>query len=336
MRTKIVYVVVSTPSDIYLEQAWASVWSLKYYNPDAYVTFVVDEGTFNGIKNDSKRKGVIDIVDEFVCKSFDEKISGKERSRILKTTLRDIVNGDFLFIDTDTLITDSIAEVDSFKFHIGMVYDLHSKLSEYPFENLLKREQRYLYGVKLSDGADQFNSGVIYAKDDAIARDFFKKWHDNWEVAKILTDYRDQPSLLKTCEENPNIVIPLSGIYNCQITITIAYLHKAKIIHYYNNIWKRVYITPFMEKTIYQKIKDNGGLSEEVTRIILNCKSEFCTPSMPITLQDVQLGRSNQYKFLLKLFTSHRKLFSCIDAIFVIDKKIIKLLKLIVYYVKKK
>lgn len=37
MQTKIVYVVVADKDSIYLEQAYVSVWSLKYYNPDASV-----------------------------------------------------------------------------------------------------------------------------------------------------------------------------------------------------------------------------------------------------------------------------------------------------------
>lgn len=336
MKTKIVYVVVSSPSDIYLEQAWASLWSLKYYNPDAHVTFVTDDDTLSGIKEDKNRSGILSYVDEFVSIPFNTAVSGKERSRVLKTTLRERVKGDFLFIDTDTIITDSLAEIDNLQCHIGMVYDLHCKLSDFPFKELIKREFRYLFGKKLNEDTEQYNSGVIFSKDDTIAHDFYNKWHENWKESKQLTDYRDQPSLLKTCDEIRNVVEPLSGIYNCQIIYTISYLHHAKIIHFFNNVWKKSYISPFLELEFFLDIKRNGQLSEKAKEMIINCKSEFYTPTMPITIEEVQFGRSNIYRYLLKLFTTHRKIFNFFDGFFKIKKRIKKAIKLLCYYSKKK
>lgn len=313
MNTKIVYVVVSSPSDIYLEQAWASVWSLKHYNPDARVTFVMDDETFDGLRENTNRKGVLDYVDEPISIHFSEDISGKERSRILKTTLREIVKGDFLFIDSDTIIAASLSEIDTWHCHIGMVYDLHCRLSEYPFAELIRRESRYLYGDKLGDDTDQFNSGVIFAKDDQIAHEFYLKWHGNWEVSKKLTDFRDQPALIKTCDELPQVIEPINGIYNCQIVVSIAYLCNAKIIHFFNNPWKKSSISPFLDKKFYIGIKEKGGISTEVESIILNCKAEFYTPTMPITMDEVQIGRSDLYMMILKLYKSHKLLFRLLD-----------------------
>ena len=192
MNTKIVYVVVSSQSDIYLEQAWASVWSLKYYNPDAHVTFVVDDKTETSIKNNKGRSNVLKFIDELLSFSFDDNISGKERSRILKTTLRERVKGDFLFIDTDTIITGPLDEVDNFSCHIGMAYDLHCCMSEYPFADLIKREASYLYGAKLGNDIDMFNSGVIFVRDNQITHSFFNRWHENWKKTKLLTDFRER------------------------------------------------------------------------------------------------------------------------------------------------
>lgn len=45
MRTKIVYVLVSSEKDIYLEQAWVSFYSLKHFNNDAHVVIVCDNNS---------------------------------------------------------------------------------------------------------------------------------------------------------------------------------------------------------------------------------------------------------------------------------------------------
>lgn len=46
MKTKIVYVVASLSADIYMEQAIASAWSARYYNPDCRIEMVCDQDTF--------------------------------------------------------------------------------------------------------------------------------------------------------------------------------------------------------------------------------------------------------------------------------------------------
>ena len=37
MKTQIVYVLVSSEKDVFLEELWASVWSLRQYEPDVTV-----------------------------------------------------------------------------------------------------------------------------------------------------------------------------------------------------------------------------------------------------------------------------------------------------------
>lgn len=312
MKTKIVYVLISSMKDVYTEQNWVSAWSLKKSNPDSHIVLVTDEETLLGIKS-CYRKEFLTLIDEEISIHFEASISNVERSRILKTSLREIVKGDFLFIDSDTIITESLSDIDNTTCHIGMVYDLHCKLTEYPFEDIIRSWHKYLFEKELESDVDQYNSGVIYAKDDEVAHEFFGKWHENWKSAKEKSDYRDQPSLLLTCDEMPNVVEPLSGIWNCQIMISIAYLYNAKIIHFFNTQWKKTNISPFFEKDFYLQIKKNEGLTEEQKNMIVNCKSEFITPSMPVTMSEVQLGRTQLYNLLLQMFIEKRNTFNRIE-----------------------
>ena len=45
MNTKIVYCLVSSEKDIYLEQAWVSIYSLRLHNPCTTVILVLDKLT---------------------------------------------------------------------------------------------------------------------------------------------------------------------------------------------------------------------------------------------------------------------------------------------------
>lgn len=323
MKTKIVYALISSEKDIYTEQNWVSAWSLKYFNPESHCILITDKETLEGIKTDY-RKDFLNYIDETITVPFDTCVSNKERSRIIKTSLRELVKGDFLFIDSDTIITESLEEIDSCQYHIGMVYDLHNKLSEYPFETIIRDWNKDLFGVDLKNNTDQYNSGVIYSKDEPITHVFFKRWHENWVKAKEKADFKDQPSLLLTCDEMPGVVEPLDGIWNCQIMISIAHLHKAKIIHFFNTQWKRTFISPFFGKDFYTNMKQTHELTDDMKRMILNCKSEFTTPSMPVMLSEVQMGRTSLYAIILQLFINHRSLYYRIEHVVVSILKTIR------------
>ena len=321
MKTKIVYILVSAPNDIYLEQTWVSIWSLKHYNPDAHTTVVMDDDTAKNINNCS-RNGISNYIDEKISIDFPSTTSNVERSRIIKTTLREIVKGDFLFFDSDTVITDTLHEIDFCEGHVAMVYDLHNRMSEYTFADIIRKGIKKNFNVELKPNTNQYNSGVIYAKDDEEAHLFYKRWHELWNLKKIETSYRDQPSLVVACDENPNAVVPLSGIYNCQIMISIAYLHKAKIIHFFNTQWKKTRISPFFGKDLYMKVKSTGSLTDDIKEMILNCKSEFSSPSMPIMISEIQFGRSHIYKDLLFLFENYRKVFNFLERLLDMSGKV--------------
>lgn len=96
MKTKLVYVLVSSKEDLYWEQCLISVMSARYQMPQAQIYLVCDDQT-----NDSLR-GIREEIKQFITKliviPFDKNIEKLRRSRILKVTLRKIISGDFLYI----------------------------------------------------------------------------------------------------------------------------------------------------------------------------------------------------------------------------------------------
>ena len=50
MKTKIVYVLVSSETDLYLEQAWLSLYSLRLHNPNAHVVILMDDYTEHSLR----------------------------------------------------------------------------------------------------------------------------------------------------------------------------------------------------------------------------------------------------------------------------------------------
>ena len=128
MKTRIVYVVVSDETDIFLEQALLSIFSLRRHNPNVIVELVLDQATNDSIIG--KRSEIKKYVNKITIIEVSTKYNKGQRSRWIKTNLRNLIEGDFLFIDTDTIITDSLEGIDDFEGDIGAVKDKHAPVKK--------------------------------------------------------------------------------------------------------------------------------------------------------------------------------------------------------------
>lgn len=312
MKTKIVYVVVSTDNDIYLEQAWVSAYSVKYHNPTAFITFVTDEDTYKGIVS-SNRKNVMQTVDEIIPIPLEKGLSNMKRSRWIKTNLRNLIKGDFLFIDTDTVIAEDLSEIDKWDIKMGAVLDLHCTFDYFPFAKGIKKQLHKVFGCIPHQTTQFFNSGILYVKECEETGHFFTSWHQNWLHSCCKKVFTDQLALMKTCDEQPNFITPISGNYNCQILGSIQYLHTAKIVHFFNAKWNDNTLCPFFGKDIYIKVKQAHGITEEVRDMLLHCKELFTSPSIPICSYDVDIWHSSIFTLLRQLRIRHEVFYRLTD-----------------------
>ena len=174
---KYVYVLTSSEKDYFYEQCLISVVSLKKYHPDSEIVIFTDDNTAAGLKgfrSGIKKYAEIEVV---ACDAaYDQKV----RSRLLKTSVRHLIKGDFLYIDLDTVIADSLEGIgdcmEDMIENIGMVLDEHVETSRhYMYMNMKMNAEKMGYRVAYKDR--HFNSGVMYVKDTPATYDFFKLWN---------------------------------------------------------------------------------------------------------------------------------------------------------------
>ena len=180
MKTKIVYIVVSNCNDTYFEQVYISLISLKEKNCSSISCLVMDSKTKLFIDNLNYK--ILDYVDELVVVEVPEKYAGAQCSRYLKTNLRHYISGPYLFVDTDTVISDSLNEIDELikDTNIACVKDAHLPVHEMPTYNLIIRRAQKIGWDDIKNDDIHFNSGVMFVNDNEYTRDFYKGWHDNW------------------------------------------------------------------------------------------------------------------------------------------------------------
>jgi hypothetical protein len=270
---KYLYVLVSNEDDNYLEQAFLSITSLKMHMPDAFVSLLTDDTTHLSLID--KRSHILKLVDEVKVMEIDSKFKKKARSRWLKTSMRRHIEGDFIFIDCDTVICDNLDDIKEFPIDLGAVLNAHTLLGDQYNKENIKYYDRILQFNSSSLSETYFNSGVILCRDIPLCHTFFDKWHNNWQKgASILLN--DQPSFNQVNVYLGNILREMNGIWNCQIrTGGTAFLSNAKIIHYFatNNSDDNPFI--LASPSLLQKLKISGVINDDILQYMKNPKTSF-------------------------------------------------------------
>ncbi len=314
MKTKIVYSVVSDYSDIYLEQTIVSIYSLRVHNPNAKVILVVDEQTNDTISG--KRAKILEYVSEKIVIKNLNNLTKRQRSRFIKTSLRKYIIGDYLFIDSDTIVTSSLNDIDLLDLPIAAVKDRHFFLYNHRCKKDIYKYAKIIDWQIGDNDHVYFNSGVFYAKDVFVVHEFYQTWHDFWkDGCKKGIDY-DQPSLGKTNALFDNIVGELDGVWNCQVlTNGLPFLYNAKILHYFNSNLKynKCYSFALSDKDIYMNIKLLGDLSNDVKQRIVNAKSEFRVDSEIIGGSMVDFQYTFTYILFRGIYLKSEKIFALLD-----------------------
>ena len=271
MVTKLVYVLTCAPEKHYIEQALISVFSARHWNPDAHIVLVVDDKTDSLLVG--KRALIMDYVSEKIVVPFENAtLSPMYRSRWMKTSVRHLVEGRYLFIDCDTIVAGPLDAVDGMKMEVGAVPDALLPVKEYsrsmyaPINNRAK-----VVGYDLSKEEYHFNSGVMLVEASEGANKLYDLWHSCWLASTEKKLTVDQPALARANVEMDHIIQPMDVRYNCIVYTQNVFTREAKILHISS------YRNPsfiFSDKVL-GFIQENGLDNEWLLSSILNPCSTF-------------------------------------------------------------
>lgn len=311
MKTQIVYVLISSEKNLFLEEMWVSLYSLRHFHPEVKVTVFVDKPTENRVR---QRKELCEMITNLIAVDFPDEYSDRLRSRSLKTSLRELIEGDYLLIDTDTVITKPLDDIDTIAINnIAMVPELHGPFQKHITYKFICEDIRQIFNADVSDAPYWFNSGCCLVRDTDLSHEFYKKWHKNWEHSALVKGQSsDQRSLLYTDSQYGYIIECLPNEFNCQLAMSMQYFYDAKILHF----WHMRDVTfshssdysPFCDKTIYKRIQKRLTIDPKTADIILNCKSSFRTPSMIVGSSEMEFLFSSLYTVLGHAYMERKRM----------------------------
>lgn len=314
---KFVYVLTSSESDNYLEQASLSVWSLKMYNPLAKTVLLTDGKTMLSFDADEKRKKLSHFFDEIVPIEIPDGFDKKASSRWLKTSMPSLVQGNLVYIDCDTIVTGDLSSLDRIECDVAGVLDNNCHISESVFlKRLIKRKYTFSHRGQILEHDSYINGGLLLCRDTQKARDFFSLWHRLWEESFRRGVVLDQPALNEANYLSGWIIKEIDFCYNAQVTLSLNSMKEAKIIHYLVTNAENFY--PLAQPSVLEEIKQSGAITPRVQKMLENPFDLFSSDKRLriITDDNISLSETALYSMLLRLYKNHRGFFRCFDNVF--------------------
>ncbi|MCL2101833.1 MAG: hypothetical protein FWH22_09005 [Fibromonadales bacterium] len=315
---KFLYVLTSNEKDIYLEQTYISIVSLRIYMPNAFVSLLLDTRTNENLIND--RAKIRELVNEIVVKQAPENLTNMQINRFLKTSMREHIKGDFLYVDGDTIFCGQLEEISKLPHDVMLALDFHS---EFDSEIYLRKMPKNSYGFikknfrNIPKRSKFFNGGVIWCRDTEAGHHFFAKWHENWKKTCESGIFTDQTALTLTNFEL-NAIQELDGKYNCQIWFGVNYLHSAKILHYFAASDSKY--EPFSTELPF-RLKNNWAISDSDMECIKKPRCFYKAPNRIITENDYKVFHS-ELGCALRLLVKKKRLFDLLNLPFKLFKRV--------------
>jgi len=324
MNIKYLYVLTSTPKDIYYEQFLLSAKSLKMKMPDAEVILLCDTKTKETLTG--KRREYEKLVSKTITVEAPDKMNQIEISRWVRTSMRRFVEGDFLFLDGDTIVTDNLSSIAGLNIKFGACLDKHSFVDRHSKrKNIIEKNKHLGFNSHISNR--HYNGGVLFCADIPEIHKIFDRWHELWLFSNSRNIVRDQPSLNMTIHENLPLFTELDGTWNCQIAFNgLPYLSNSKIIHYFASDLN-MHSSPFLLASgdIFKKIKETGFIPDETLESLKNPKEAFVRESRIIAGDDALFViNSNLFEFILLIRQKLPFLFNVFNGFCSFCKKIAK------------
>lgn len=236
MQTKLVYVLTCAPEATYIEQALISIWSARYHNPEAHIVLLVDDKTDQLLIG--KRAEVLEYITEKVVIPFeDANATMMYRSRWIKTQVRQLVKGDFLFIDCDTIVMCDLSHIEHVDADIAMGRDENIDLDNedsLAIKSII--DNCKILDVDIVKEKYYFNSGVMYVKDTIVTHKLYELWHEFWKNGVSIGLSIDQPAFAKANINMHHPVVLLEDRWNCIIPTQIEEIYSAYILHFWHSV----------------------------------------------------------------------------------------------------
>jgi hypothetical protein len=228
MLPRVAYVLTDDELGRYADMAFVSASAVRAIHPELERCLVLDAAT--AAKLQAADRALLDLFNT-IHVVRDVVGSAKERSRELKTRLRQELSGEFLYLDVDTLPIRPFADIIRFE---GDILAAHDRVAERPVPHIphwyepLYRKLEWVYPP-----ARYVNNGVMYWRDTPAVHELSREWHRRWRASVAAGCSNDQPAFNAAAHELGIRVGILPVPYNAMVSVAPRFARGARILHFY-------------------------------------------------------------------------------------------------------
>lgn len=226
---KVVFAITSSGCDFFSSMTRVAVASIRITNPHIEICICCDNET--GIACRKVSDPLFNEVDSWFPVDTPPG-NASFRNRFIKTKLRKIINGTFLFLDSDIVVRGDLSPL--FMLDTDIAGARNHSLEKYA-DQIYKTDAASIKALGWSVRPDVYiNGGVILYKDTEAANQFANEWHRRWlHCFKIRHNHRDQPALNAALQATKVRLHQIPDQFNAQFNRNIHVIPSAVIWHYY-------------------------------------------------------------------------------------------------------
>lgn len=231
-QARAAFVVTSQGRDIYSAATRIAIASLRQTNPWLPVTVAVDRATHEALQISADP--LPSEADDWLVVDVPEG-SAEFRNRHIKTRLRTLLHGPFLFLDSDILVRGDLSAIFGTECDIAGARN-HSR--HIPSEQVWDQDRETLGAMAWLVREDIYvNGGVLFLSDSDAAHALAGEWHRRWLSSTETTGrHRDQPALNSALRASSARLHVLEDRYNAQIIPSPEVAVDAVIWHFYSSV----------------------------------------------------------------------------------------------------
>jgi hypothetical protein len=264
-----VYVLSSSGDDYFPEITAVSIASLRLLCPDARIAVISDRQT--SAVNSPGLAAIRPVVDDFLVVDTPNQ-NPFVRSRFLKASIRSLVPGQLLYLDSDTVIMRSPAAIWRVDADVAAAPDLSTVGKPFPASDAQEGATPKL-GWKLSQ-QPHLNAGVIYFADTKASCAVGEQFHKSWlEYCRVTGNHHDQLSFNHAIHAVEARLSILPSIYNAQISMNVLALRGAVIVHYFTS--NLVNSQETIAHTLARRLKHDGILDTTILRTAIESRNPW-------------------------------------------------------------
>jgi hypothetical protein len=226
---QVAYVLIYRGKSRYASMAYLSISAARRVHPDCRIALICDKETPQHVRKNFP--ALLDLVDRVVV--LDSEVENvRARSYQFKTRIRDAVEGDVVYLDSDTLPVrpfDGMARGD---WDVAYVQDRTHYSPVKPIYPYWVKDRMARVGWDYPF-VKYYNAGIGFYRDNAAVRAMVADWQKRWDTFWSVGDDCDQIPLNCSLSTMPIRVHELPPAFNAMVMVHPSLARGAKIYHFF-------------------------------------------------------------------------------------------------------